>query len=74
MGYKEPSGGRYDWVNLRKRKELASSVGKPFFFFLREEKGFSMVNLFGEEVSLLGDHLAGFHSLVWEDFLLEEDG
>jgi hypothetical protein len=44
------------------------------FFFLREEKGFSMVNLFGEEVSLLGDHLAGFHSLVWEDFLLEEDG
>jgi hypothetical protein len=33
-----------------------------------------MVNLFGNEVSLLGDQLAGFHSLVCEDFLLEEDG
>jgi hypothetical protein len=31
MGYEEPSDGRYDWVDLGKRKELASSVGKPFF-------------------------------------------
>lgn len=56
------------------KEEGACIFCRQALFFLREEEGFIVVSLFREEVSLLGDQLVGFRSLVWEDFLLEEDG
>jgi hypothetical protein len=60
-----------EWIYGR-GKSLHLLQANPLFL-KEKDKGFNRFSLFKEKVSLIGDQLAGFHSLAGDDLFLKKD-